>query len=262
MNMIDPKVRKEIESLLLEVEASESVRILYACESGSRAWGFPSQDSDYDVRFIYHHPLDWYLSIDLEKTRDVIERPISGQIDLSGWDLRKTLKLIHKSNPPLLEWLRSPIIYLDPVGFRERFGVIADRYYSPKACAHHYLHMAQGNVHEHLLGETIPLKKYFYALRPLLAIRWIEDGRGQVPMEFEILVETMVTDSRLKSAIVKLLDRKVSGEELQCGPRIAEISDFIDQELARLGDTPDWDGAEPAGVEELNRFFQKEIGLK
>ena len=260
--MIDPYMHKQIESLLKEKEASESIRILYACESGSRAWGFPSQDSDYDVRFIYHHPVEWYLAIDLENKPDVIERPISGQIDLRGWDLRKTLKLMAKSNPPLLEWICSPIIYLDPVGFRKRLRAISNKYYSPKACAYHYLHMAQGNVRDHLTGETVWLKKYFYVLRPLLAIRWIEDGRGQVPMEFEILVETMVTDSRLKSAIAKLLDRKLAGEELQRGPRIAEISNYIDQELARLSDTPDWDVAESKDGEELDRFFQKEIGLK
>ncbi len=260
--MIDPKMRSQIESLLMETETSESIRILYACESGSRAWGFPSQDSDYDVRFIYHHPVEWYLSVDLENKRDVIERLISEQIDLSGWDLRKALKLLAKSNPPLLEWIRSPIIYLDPVGFKKRLHAISNIYYSPKACAHHYLHMAQGNVRDHLNGETVWLKKYFYILRPLLAIRWIEDGRGQVPMEFDILVETMVTDTRLKSAITKLLDRKEAGEELERGPRIDEISNYIDQELARLSDTPDLDGAEPTGVEELNRFFQREIGLE
>ena len=113
---IAPRILQEILVRLNAVEKDEGVKILYACESGSRAWGFPSRDSDYDVRFVYVHPAEWYLSIDLEKKRDVIERPITDQIDLNGWDLRKALGLYRKSNPPLLEWLNSPIVYWETYG--------------------------------------------------------------------------------------------------------------------------------------------------
>ena len=102
-------IRKEVLRRLDAVEREEDVRVLYACESGSRAWGFASPDSDYDVRFIYVHRPDWYLSI--VDRRDVIERPIVDEYDLSGWELRKTLRLFRKSNPPLIEWLGSPIVY-------------------------------------------------------------------------------------------------------------------------------------------------------
>ena len=100
-----------IHSRLIEIEAKNAIKIVYACESGSRAWGFPSANSDYDVRFIYIRPVDWYLSI-YEK-RDVIEYPIDEQLDISGWDLKKALQLLRKTNPPLLEWLGSPIVYLE-----------------------------------------------------------------------------------------------------------------------------------------------------
>ena len=109
--VIADAVRAEVARRLRQIEAEEGVRIFYACESGSRAWGFPSKDSDYDVRFLYAHPRPWYLSIDVERKRDVIERPITDEIDLGGWDLRKALQLFRKSNPPLLEWLQAPIIY-------------------------------------------------------------------------------------------------------------------------------------------------------
>lgn len=99
-----------IRSRLDAIQASENVCIVYACESGSRAWGFPSADSDYDVRFIYVRPVEWYLSID--DKRDVIECPVEDGLDINGWDLRKALRLSRKSNPPLLEWLGSPIVYL------------------------------------------------------------------------------------------------------------------------------------------------------
>ena len=123
-----PTVDEEIQRSIDEIEQSENVTVLYACESGSRAWGFHSQDSDYDVRFIYAHPPDWYLSVDLEKKRDVIERPILDDLDVSGWDLRKSLQLFRKSNPPLLEWLDSPIVYRDrfDVAFFSRAGYRLD----------------------------------------------------------------------------------------------------------------------------------------
>jgi len=107
------QIRDRIVARLREIESAESVRILYACESGSRAWGFASTDSDYDVRFIYLRPVDWYLSIDLERRRDVIEYPIQDLLDINGWDLRKALRLLRRGNPPLVEWLGSPIVYLD-----------------------------------------------------------------------------------------------------------------------------------------------------
>ena len=87
---------------LKKIEEKENIQIIYAVESGSRAWGFAGTDSDYDVRFIYVHNLDYYLK--LEDTRDVLEYPINDLLDISGWDISKTLKLAHSSNPSLYEW--------------------------------------------------------------------------------------------------------------------------------------------------------------
>ena len=134
-----------------------SSRHIMAIESGSRAWGFPSADSDYDVRFLYARPVEWYLSI-LEG-RDVIERPIDAQLDINGWDIKKALRLFRKSNPPLAEWLGSPIVYLERQDIAERLRELAQRYYSPLACIHHYLHMAEGNYRDyeaaiHAIGNT------------------------------------------------------------------------------------------------------------
>ena len=103
---------------LKEIEEKEKVKILYAVESGSRAWGFESKDSDYDVRLIYIRPLDWYLSIDDKK--DFIEYPVSSLLDISGWDIKKVIRLFKRSNPPLYEWLNSPIVYLERGNFAQR----------------------------------------------------------------------------------------------------------------------------------------------
>jgi len=225
---------EEILARLHEIEKEEDVTIFFACESGSRAWGFPSEDSDYDVRFLYLRQRDWYLSIDVEEKRDVIERPISELLDISGWDLRKALKLLRKSNPPLLEWLNSPIIYRQKFSIADRIRQLVPEYYSPVACLHHYLHMAEGNFREYLKGEIVWVKKYFYVLRPLLAINWIEKESNVVPMEFGVLVERCVKSPELKVAIENLLERKKRGHELDRGPRIPAISDFVESELERL----------------------------
>jgi len=139
-------MRKRIIQALQGIAETHDVRILYACESGSRAWGFASQDSDYDVRFIYVRKPEWYLSIDLEHKPDVIELPIVDELDVNGWDLRKALQLFRKSTPPLLEWLDSPIVYLENDSAAARLRPLAPTSYSPMACMYHYFKMAKGNI--------------------------------------------------------------------------------------------------------------------
>ncbi|HUE69595.1 MAG TPA: nucleotidyltransferase domain-containing protein [Pirellulaceae bacterium] len=229
---IDAVVLAEVHRRLADVEDKDSVRILYAVESGSRAWGFPSADSDCDVRFVYIRPQDWYLSVNLESRRDVIERPILDHIDLSGWDIRKALLLFAKSNPPFLEWLSSPIVYRDELGFAAAVRDLLPRYYSPVSSLYHFLRMAQGNYREFLQGPEVIVKKYFYVLRPLLAVRWIEQGRGPVPMEFTRLLVT-VEDVELLRAIETLIERKKRGEELAREPAIPPISRFVVSEIDR-----------------------------
>src|SRR5690242_13631967 len=142
------EVSQRVRSALAQLEVERNVRVLYACESGSRAWGFASRDSDYDVRFLYIHPRDWYLSV--EDRRDVIEQPIAADLDVSGWEMRKALRLLWKSNPPLLEWLKSPVVYCHDPEFLAEFSALAMRFYSPRRCFAHYLHMASGNWRDYL----------------------------------------------------------------------------------------------------------------
>jgi predicted nucleotidyltransferase len=149
-------IEEDIASKLKEAEAEHSVKILYACESGSRAWGFASPDSDYDVRFIYAHQKDWYLNI-LPK-RDVIEYPVTPVYDYSGWDLRKTLFLMNKSNPVLFEWLHSPIVYYKDEYAFNVINKLAKEYFSPISSTYHYLHMANGNYRQYLQADEVRTK--------------------------------------------------------------------------------------------------------
>jgi hypothetical protein len=248
-----------IQAEIASIEEHEDVVTLLAVESGSRAWGFPSTDSDYDVRFIYVHRPEWYLSVDLEARRDVVERPISNDIDLSGWDVRKALKLFRKSNPPLLEWLQCPIVYQERFSFAAKLRGPVPVFYSPKATFFHYLHMAKGNVREYLRGDTVWRKKYFYVLRPLLAMRWIEQDLGPVPIEFGRLLEATVSTPELRCAIDELLELKKSGAELDEGPRMSAISEFIERELPRLEKAVSDQPQSRVAAEDLNVLFRNTL---
>lgn len=219
---------------LRETEKEKKVKILYAVESGSRGWGFESKDSDYDVRFIYIHALDWYISI--ENRKDVIEYPVLNQLDVSGWDIKKTLKLFENSNPPLYEWLSSPIIYLEQGDFIKKLRKLIPEFYSPISNLHHYLSMARGNYKAYLTGKRVKVKKYFYVLRPVFACMWIEKHKTIPPMEFEKLLTGHKFDKKVVNEVQKLLERKRLGEELDMEDRIEIINDFLEEKIKYFED--------------------------
>lgn len=224
---MDESIKEKIIARLHEIESEHDVRIIYAVESGSRAWGFESSDSDYDVRFIYMHTSEWYLNI-LPK-RDVIEYPITDIFDYSGWDIRKVLFLMNKSNPVLFEWLISPIVYMRNESAYNLILEASRKYYSPVASIYHYLHMAKGNNRDYLYGEIVKVKKYFYVLRPLFACIWIEKNNTPPPVEFEKLIQNACISSELENAIRALIAKKRSGIEMGMERRIPVIDDFITQ---------------------------------
>jgi predicted nucleotidyltransferase len=231
------KLKETILKSLKKIEKDFNVKILYACESGSRAWEFPSKDSDYDVRFIYVHKKDDYLTIDpigIGTKRDVIELPINDLLDITGWELTKALRLFRKSNPPLMEWLRSGIVYYQAFSTIEQMQELSKTIFAPNSCLHHYLNMANNNFREYLQGEQVKIKKYFYVLRPVLAARWIEKFNEFPPLEFPKLLEITLPEGELKNEIKTLLKRKLAGEELDIEPKIHIINNFLNEEIIRL----------------------------
>ena len=219
---------EEILTKLNEITAANRVQILYACESGSRAWGFPSADSDYDVRFIYLHTPDTYLSID--EPRDTIDLPVNEVLDINGWDLKKALRLFRGSNAALYEWILSPVVYAQSGAFRTRIHTIMNDYFSPKDGMHHYMGVAR-NSFSALMGEEVKLKKYFYCLRSVLAAMWIAEKQEVPPMEFRIL-RTMVTDDRWHREVDALLALKATANESTLVPPVALLHQFITLNLA------------------------------
>lgn len=245
-------MKELIQEKLREIEQREECRILLAVESGSRAWGFASPDSDYDVRFIYVRPEKAYLRLD--RARDVIEVPINDELDINGWDIDKTLRLLHKSNPTVFEWFSSPIIY-QTSAFADQFRPIMQKYFSSKAGLWHYLHMAEGNYRDYLRGEMVRAKKYFYVLRPILACKWILEKGTPPPMLFTDLVKSELPDD-LSETVCQLLDLKMNSPEIKEIPRIDQLNRYLDagimsvkEQIEKLPDTPvqDWN--------ELNELF-------
>lgn len=243
----------------MKVEASHGVRILLAIESGSRAWGFPSPDSDYDVRFIYARPLDWYLSI--QDRKDSLDFPINDDLDIGGWDIKKAMLLLKKSNAPLLEWVQSPIVYKTEEGFVEAFQTLCDRFYSPKAVMHHYLSMAKKYMS--LIEESedlVRLKTYFYALRATLAGQWIIFNDTMPPIEFSTMLPLVKSDL-IRSQITALISLKGESDEKFLYQRNASIeqllNDMINANEAAFADLPSSKGE----VNLLDDFF-RDVVLK
>lgn len=223
-------MRERILEELKKIEEKENVRIIMAIESGSRAWGFASPDSDYDVRFIYVREKEEYLK--LEGIRDVIEWQLDEMLDINGWDIKKALQLLHKSNPTVFEWCASPIVYME----REEFSWLKEllpQYFSVKKSLFHYWHMAETNYREYLKGDEVRVKKYFYVLRPLMAAKWILDKKCAPPMLFDDLVEAELEDE-LRPELTRLLELKKTLPEMGMAPRIQIMNDYIERVMPEI----------------------------
>lgn len=229
-----PTTVSDIDARLVAIQAENSVSIPLAIESGSRAWGFPSPDSDYDCRFVFVRSLNEYLTP--WQRRDVIETPLESVFDINGWDLGKALKLMLKGNAVILEWLRSPIVYCGDEGFRAEFLDLAERYANRDLVARHYLHLGERQRKIHFGdGAAVPQKKLFYALRPAAALRWLRlhPGEAVPPMHFPTLMDQCAPSQEVRDVIAELLERKASTRELGSSLLPASIADFLDSEFAQ-----------------------------
>lgn len=201
-------------------------------------------------------PKEFYLK--LEKTRDVIELPINDELDISGWDLKKALTLLHNSNPTLFEWLSSPIVYYK-TDFADKYSDEFDSYFSVKKSLYHYLHMAENNNHDFLKGDVVKLKKYFYVLRPVLACKWILENKSQPPMRFTELLNSQLPNY-LTPEVNKLLDTKINAPEIKMIKRVEIINDYLECSIEDIKQSldmisPDTDKS----WNQLNEIFLSEL---
>lgn len=225
----------EINEKLDEIERKEGVRILHAVESGSRAWGFASPDSDYDVRFVYVRTKEDYLRLD--EPRDVIEWQLDALLDINGWDLKKALRQFARGNATLFEWSGSPVVYRTTEEWA-RVKEISKQYFSEKAAVYHYYGTANSTLQGYLLGDTVRYKKYFYALRPLLAAQYIEKYHVAPPVLFDDLLEMDLSEN-LQRAIDELVEVKRRTTESEENPQMPTIREFIESETARQKEIAD-----------------------
>ena len=208
--LVDGYVRNIILNELKELEKKANIKILFAVESGSRAWGFESKDSDYDVRFVYVRPLEWYMSI--SKRKNTLEVMINEDLDFAGWDLNKAVELLAKSNPPLGEWLNSSIVYTEKDNIIAEFDKLFDKYLRENALVYHYLSMASKDMETLREKREIKLKKYFYMLRSLLASKWVMLYHEKPPILLSELL-TLVKNEAIQREVDKLLEIKKAGDE-------------------------------------------------
>lgn len=237
---------------LAQIEEKYNVKIIYAAESGSRAWGFPSPDSDYDVRFIYVHSAEYYLRV--YEHRDVIECGIDGNFDINGWDLRKALSLLTKSNPTLFEWANSPIVY-KTTPLWESLKTIMNKYFKTKLSLYHYLHMARRNAREYLMLERVKLKKYLYVLRPMLAVKFILDNQSSPPMLFSSLIELYLT-GEIREEVERILHIKMESPEIKDCDQIVSLTNYVNTEMETLYKiVSEYPVDDKCDIKELDKFF-------
>ena len=252
-----PKYKQAVLDELGSIEQSEDVRILFAIESGSRAWGFPSPDSDYDARFIYVRRRDWYLTI--SPGRDVIEKPIDDLLDVSGWDLKKALGLLLKPNPVALEWLNSPIRYIWNDELCDPLKAFASEISHTAAAIYHYRSLAARQRELHIQGKAqINLKKLFYVLRPAMAIRSLRLRPDQFPpINFSEMMEQAEVPEQILTQILDLLALKSQTKEMGQSKRWPDLEQFIDQELSwAFEHAKDFRGAKKDKLDNANQLFR------
>lgn len=244
-----------IKEKLSDIEKEQKVRILYACESGSRAWGFPSPNSDYDVRFIYAHDLDWHLS--LRDKKNTIDLPINDDLDIGGWEIKKTLGLLWKSNPPLLEWLQSPIVYQSESKFLSDIQRLCSECFSPIAVMHHYLSMSKKYLDACQQTDQVKLKRYFYALRTAIAGKWVREKESIPPIELPKMFGVVSDD--VQDKIEELITIKSQQNEDYLHEREPLIDEFLSETMkqneAIANDLPSAKG----NIEKLDDFYRSVV---
>ena len=217
-------MKATIQQKLTEIEKTHGIKILYSCESGSRAWGFPSPDSDYDVRFIYTRSFEDYLTIQPKK--DHLSFPINDELDIYGWDISKVLQLITKSNTTPFEWLQSPVVYKEDAIFKNELWMLCQSYFCPRSNIHHYLGIARGAM-ETMDGKDIKIKKLFYVLRPILAGLWCVEKNTIAPMSIFPLMDLLTDDLRKK--VLSLIELKSTANESYLIEIDKDIKTWIDE---------------------------------
>lgn len=259
----DPHVVETIYDRLTAVERDYDASLILAVESGSRAWGFSSADSDYDCRFLYRRRPERYLS--LWPVRDVIETPLDRVYDVNGWDIDKALRLLVKGNAVAIEWLMSPIVYRDDPAVRQLIAEFAREHADPNGVRRHYLHLATQQYERHLAtSDRWKIKSLFYVLRPIAALRWLRHHPGQVapPMNlWELLADAELSQDVIDLArgYAEIKASTLESQDISSDPTLSGL--FVEElSLAAPFDTKSTPDVR-AGMAAADRAFQQIIAM-
>ena len=251
-------MHEKIKNYLSELEKEKNIKILLACETGSRAWGFPSQDSNFDVRIIYQHDKDWYLT--LNERKDSIKHMYDNhEIDITGWDLRKCLHILIKSSPTLLEHTQSHLIYQADVDFMNDFNLLANTAYSPITTVFHHFSMAKNILEDVRDKHEYKLKSFFYVLRSSIACLWITQNKKMPPIDFRKMLSGVKIKEPLNKRIYELIDLKSTKNEDYIHSGEKELIEFFQQQIAYISKNFKLFTHSKANIEECNRFFIKQL---
>lgn len=251
-------MKEKIKQYLINIEQDKNLKILWACETGSRAWGFPSTDSDFDVRIIYVHKTGWYLNLTEQKNN--IELMLeNNEIDITGWELKKSLNLLRKSNAAMLERIQSSIIYKQDDEFIEALRAASQSFYSKIATIHHYLSMAKNGLNELESNESYKLKKFFYTLRSALVCKWIIEKDEPPPIEFSKVYSNLSLDEGLTNRIDELIELKAAVTESYFHKNEKYLFNFIKESIDYAEAEKNKLPAAKGDVEVLNNLFRKYV---
>jgi uncharacterized protein len=266
-------MREKIIEIISLIEAMHDVEIIYACESGSRAWGFESENSDWDIRFIYTRKVEDYLTIYPEgsltldtNSSELIKKFDKYELDFAGWDLKKVLFQLSKGNPDLISWLQSPIIYKSSK-FVDPLFSLSMEFFKSVSAYYHYVHMAERNFNQYIKnpeGELVKRKKYLYVLRPLINCMWIELFKSAPPMLFENVYENKYIRPQLENrsvyrSLINLIQMKRDGDELDLMPRLSGIDDFCEDLITIYKEKALTEKTQDVDYNKLNEIFKSII---
>lgn len=249
-------MKDKILATLQNLERERDIKILFAGESGSRAWGFASPDSDYDIRLIYVHQLDWYLNIGTPK--DTINwMDETRLIDVAGWELKKTLQLGAKSNVSPFEWIQSPIIYRANENFVSEFKAVLTPCFSPIKAMHHYLSMSRKIAALCASSEPQKLKKWFYGLRTALNCLWIAAYKSVPPIQFEDTFVLLENQPELKARIQDLMVIKMREDETYFFEGDTVLAEFMELSIKKCDAIFKTLPAGNGSLDEINTLLRK-----
>lgn len=251
---ISNSMKEKVKNVLNEVAATQDMKVLFACESASRAWGFTSPDSDYDVRFIYTNPKNWYFNVN--QSRDVYDEMLTDDLDLCGWELRKTLQLFAESNVALYEWIGSPIVYSQNDELLTQLKELIPEFFNAKRAMYHYLAMASKIVRTEMNESSIKIKKLFYIIRSILACEWIGKYKTMPHTLFSELLKDADLDADIEEFVIaRLKDKEVAVEALEV-ELPDEIINWLSSQLGLYGAAAQEMPSETKGsMEDLNKIL-------